>query len=232
MPATSSMMRCVAGLASGQVTSSSRDRWACGKPLEPGRWPGSSPYTARFVACSPRRRRRDRAGPQAENEDGQRPPRVCSADRQQRLERSQDGGEDRDHPTEGSAAHQREPGGELDDAHDDRDPAPGVEAREHVLRVVEEMSIADRGNAVDDVQRARDQQQNRNEQRPTQTSHMCFPCLPGRRLRQALYFVGRVRTQRAEPSICLGAALDASHHAYATPAKVADASAARSHPTV
>ena len=81
------------------------------------------------------------------------------------------------------------PGGELDDADDDRDPAPGVEAREHVLRVVEEMSVADRGDAVDDVQRARDQQQNRNEQRPTQTSHVRFLSLAGRRLRRSLDFV-------------------------------------------
>ena len=44
----------------------------------------------------------------------------------------QSGGEDPDHSAVASAAEEREPGGELDHADDDGDPAPGVEAREHV----------------------------------------------------------------------------------------------------
>jgi hypothetical protein len=37
-----------------------------------------------------------------------------------------------------TASEQRERGGELYDAQDDGDPSPRVEAREHVLRVIDE----------------------------------------------------------------------------------------------
>ena len=82
----------------------------------------------------------------AQREDRQRPPRVRSPDRQQRLERANRGGNDSDHPAVATAAHERQPRSDLDDAHDDRDPPPGVKAREHELRVVEEISVPDCGN--------------------------------------------------------------------------------------
>src|ERR1700722_3032903 len=80
----------------------------------------------------------------AQRENGQRPPWVCAANRQQRLERAEGRGEDSDEPAVTSATKQREAASELNDAHDDRDPAPRVQAREHVLRVVEEVSVANR----------------------------------------------------------------------------------------
>jgi hypothetical protein len=96
-----------------------------------------------------------------------------------RLKRANRGRDDPDDPAVGSAAEEREPGGELDHADDDRDPPPRVETREHVLRAIEEMSVAHRSDAVDDVERARDQQQNRDAQRPAHTSHMRFPLSRG-----------------------------------------------------
>ena len=66
------------------------------------------------------------------------------------------------------ATEQRQPTRQLNRAEDDRYPAPGVEAGEHVLRVVgEEARIIDGPNAVDDVERAHHEQQNSSENRTT-----------------------------------------------------------------
>src|SRR5580704_13251388 len=93
----------------------------------------------------------------AEGKDRKRPPWVGPADRQQRLERADGRSEDPDEPAVASASEQRGAGGELDDADDDGDPSPGMQARERVLGVVEEMGVADRRDAVNEVEDARDQ---------------------------------------------------------------------------
>src|SRR5437764_2865147 len=114
--------------------------------------------------------------PQADREHAQRPERVGAADRQQRAERAEGGRGDPEHAAEPPAGQEREPRDDLDDAQDDGDPAPAVQAREHVLRVVgEEMRIAHGAEAVDDVERPRDQQQDRGERSPAQTSQVESP---------------------------------------------------------
>src|SRR5450759_4022364 len=60
------------------------------------------------------------------------------ADVQQRADRAEGGRRDPDQAPIDTASEQRERGGELYDAQDDGDPSPRVEAREHVLRVIDE----------------------------------------------------------------------------------------------
>jgi hypothetical protein len=60
----------------------------------------------------------------------------------------------------------------LDHAEDDQDPAEGVEVGEDVPLVVDEdVRIVQRADAVDDVERAHNQQQRRCEHRSARASH-------------------------------------------------------------
>src|SRR5271155_690589 len=114
---------------------------------------------------------------QADGKDAKRPPRVRAADIQQRADRADRGGHDPDQAPIQTAGEKRERGGELDDTQDDRDPPPGVQAREHVLSVVDkEVCISHGGDAVDDVEDARDQQQDPHEQSAAHTSHLSSFC--------------------------------------------------------
>jgi hypothetical protein len=102
--------------------------------------------------------------PDAQEEAGQRPPRVRAADRQQRRDRTDTAGGDADDPAVGVAAEQREAAGELERAEGDQDPPQRVEVVEDEPLVVDEdVGAAQRANAVDDVQRSDDQQQDRCE---------------------------------------------------------------------
>src|SRR6185312_1617013 len=86
-----------------------------------------------------------------EREHGQRPERV-SADREQRSDRVESGDEDAEPAAELVARPEREGGDHLQHADDEEDPAPGVEAAEDVGGVLgEELRVADRGDAPDDV---------------------------------------------------------------------------------
>src|SRR4051812_48441258 len=67
----------------------------------------------------------------AEEEDGQRPPRIVAADREQRPDRAQARADDPDDATVRVADHQREAPAELDDPKDDQDPAHGVQVGEY-----------------------------------------------------------------------------------------------------
>src|SRR5262249_49510283 len=98
--------------------------------------------------------------------------------------------DDPDRDPVGVPESQREATGQLDDADDHGDPAPGVPAPEHVLGagVGEEMRVRDGRDSVDDVEGARDHQQDRRERRSTLTSHgspLCRRPLPRGRLRQS-----------------------------------------------
>src|SRR5688500_5887588 len=78
----------------------------------------------------------------AQEEHGQRPPRIAVAHRQQGADRAEAGSDDSDHPAERVAGEQREPSGELDDTEDDQEPAHRVEVREHESLVSDEHSGA------------------------------------------------------------------------------------------
>ena len=84
----------------------------------------------------------------AERENAQGPERVRAGDRQQRADRAEGRCDDPDQPAVGPAAEQRETRGELDDAEDQGDPAPGVEAREDVVRPLGgvKVRVADRAD--------------------------------------------------------------------------------------
>ncbi len=92
--------------------------------------------------------------------------------------------DDADDPAVGIAGEQREASGELDHPEDDQDPAHRVEVGEDVPRVVhEDVRAVQRADAVDDVERSRDQQQNRCECGSTRTSHLVPPWLIRSRVR-------------------------------------------------
>src|SRR5215204_1316374 len=111
----------------------------------------------------------------AQEEDGERPPRVVAADRQQRDNGTQAARGDPDEPAPRVAAHERYPRGELDEAHDDEDPPHRVEVREDEAPVADEdVRVVKRSDAVDDVQGADDQQQDRGESGSARTSHGHF----------------------------------------------------------
>src|SRR5215213_3890241 len=114
--------------------------------------------------------------PHAQEEDGERPPWVGAADRQQRADRAQAAADDADDPAVGVAGQKREAAGELDHREHDQRPSERVEVGEDVPRVVgEDVRAVQRADAVDDVERSRDQQQNRRERRSTRTSHSVPP---------------------------------------------------------
>src|SRR5215210_898229 len=77
---------------------------------------------------------------QAEGEDGERPPRMLPADRQQCPDRAEVGGDDADNPSVGRATHQRGAPGALDHPEDDQHPAQGVEVLEDESGVADEDS--------------------------------------------------------------------------------------------
>src|SRR3954462_14114628 len=104
----------------------------------------------------------------AEGEDGQRPPRVVATDRQQGADGAEAGGGDADDPAVGVAGEQRQAGRELDDPEDDQGPAQGVEVVEDEPLVVhEDAGVAQRADAVEDIEPSDDQQQRRDERRST-----------------------------------------------------------------
>src|ERR671910_2994294 len=117
----------------------------------------------------------------AENEDAERPPGVVFADRKQGPDRAEAAGDDPDQPSVGRTAHQREAAGELDHPEDDQHPAKGVEVCEYEPRVVDEdVRIVEGADAVDDVDRAHNQQHDGCEHDPTRTSHGWLPSVAGR----------------------------------------------------
>ena len=85
---------------------------------------------------------------------------------------SERGRYDPDHAAVGAAGEERKRRGELDNAEDDRDPAPRVQTRENVLCVGgEECRVTHGGDAVNEVEDTRHQQQDAHEQRPALASH-------------------------------------------------------------
>ena len=67
---------------------------------------------------------------QADGEHAERPPRVRPAHVQQRTQRAQGGRDEPDHAPVDVAREQRKGPGQLNDAEDDRDPPPRMQARE------------------------------------------------------------------------------------------------------
>src|SRR3954449_1736719 len=120
-----------------------------------------------------------------EREDRERPERI-PRDREQRGDRAEARGADADVAAVQAPGPQRAGGKHLEDADDQRDPPPGLEVAEDVLRVRdEELRIADRGNAVDHVQRARYHEQDARERHPAGPLlvHGLLQSIVGRRLR-------------------------------------------------
>src|SRR5438067_352800 len=95
----------------------------------------------------------------ADREDAERPPRMGTADIEQRLDRAKRGGDGSDHLSEQACGEQREGGCDLDRAEDDRYPAPRMQPREDELRIREERLVVERRDAVDDVENSCDQQE-------------------------------------------------------------------------
>src|SRR5205823_11773140 len=104
----------------------------------------------------------------ADGEDANRPPGMGAADVQERGDCAERSRHDADDAAVEPPTEQRHPARQLKRTEDDRYPAPGVEAGEHELRVIdEEVRIIDGPDAVDDVERARHKQQDTSEDRTT-----------------------------------------------------------------
>src|ERR1700732_1882886 len=113
--------------------------------------------------------------PQADRKDAQRPPRGRSAAVRAPLDRPKRGREDGDHPPVQVAGEQRERSSELDRAQDDGDPPPRVKTAEDVTFFGDvEARIRDSGDAVEEVQRAHDQEQNPDEHRSSHASYRTY----------------------------------------------------------
>src|SRR5215210_6425319 len=101
-----------------------------------------------------------------EREDRERPERVTRK-RQQGADSTKAGRDDRDYAPVQATGPEREGRAELQQAKGERDPAPRVQVAEDVLLVLhEEARVADRGDAVDDVQNADDEQHHAGERDP------------------------------------------------------------------
>ena len=108
----------------------------------------------------------------AQEEDAERPPGMVPTDGQQSPDCAEAAADYSDHPPVGVARHQREASGELDHTEDDENPAERVEVRQDEPRVVDEdVRIVQGADAVDDVDRAHDQQDDGCEYDATRTSH-------------------------------------------------------------
>src|SRR3954452_13001859 len=113
-----------------------------------------------------------------EGEDRQRPERI-GRDREQRTHRVEGGDEDAEPAPELATGEEREGGDQLEHAEDQRDPAPGVQAADDVGGVGgEELRVADRRDAVDDVEDPGDDQQHADEDPPAIESRFCVHAQP------------------------------------------------------
>src|SRR5215207_3467349 len=113
--------------------------------------------------------------PEAEGEEGQVPPWVAVAHRQERSDRAEAAADDPNHPTIDVAGHQREAPRQLDHPEDDQHPAERVQVGEDVPRVIGvEVRVGDRADPVDDVERPHDQQEDRGEYDSTCTSQLAL----------------------------------------------------------
>src|SRR5882672_8103250 len=96
---------------------------------------------------------------------------MRSADVAERLDGSKGGRDDAYHPPIQVSGEERERRCQLDGGQDDRDPSPCVYTAEDVPFAGDvEARIGDSRDAVEEVQRAHDQQQDRDEPRASYTS--------------------------------------------------------------